>query len=172
MSYFCEHCGANGSEDARFCANCGQPIEAEASPKERASEPTPPMQGTVKGRPFGIVIIVIITAVCAGFHFFFPLFSSKMLSIFAFAAIYGFWTYQKWGYISIIIVYILQIALLAYIGYYDISEYGVGRYEIRHTSIKLLFVGLLVGVLVGGPIIYYLTIHRIKSIFYRETKSK
>jgi hypothetical protein len=58
-----------------------------------------------------------------------PTFASKILALLAFAAIYGFWTYQIWGYILILFVYIFQIIVIAITYVYYVLYYNYWYFD-------------------------------------------
>ena len=116
----------------------------------------------VKGKPLGVVVISVITLALVGLHFFLARTSeSQIFALFGVIAIYGFWTYQIWGYRLILIFYILQIAIFVYYGYYDPQLHRIG-------SVKDILLGLIFGIVISGPIILYLFTNRIKSIFFKK----
>jgi hypothetical protein len=110
----------------------------------------------IKGKPLGIVIISVLTGLLAVLHLSN---GSPIIPLFAFAAIYGFWTYQKWGYRLMIAVYILQIIAFASFGYNDFAAQFSGK------RLKGLFEGIIIGIVIAGPVIFYLSTAKIRSFF-------
>ncbi len=119
----CGNCGAPCPQSAHFCHKCGKALRA-----QEGQGPAPfALAGYPRPRPFGLVLVVIYTAlgaslmvVAAALGFLagamtedlgtlIPAMLYALLGTLGLAACYGLWTSQRWGLNLTIFLYVLYI---------------------------------------------------------------